>query len=234
MQGKSALMKFMNTRYFLIGIVLILAAWGGVALTPTKHIADQGLKVDLETMIPKQFADWRVDETIMPLQVDPQRLALINKIYRQTLSRTYFNHKGERVMLSIAYGGDQSDSMQVHKPEVCYPAQGFQMDGLVVGTLNTGYSVIPVKRMLATMGSRVEPITYWITIGDTVAMNSVKWKLAQMKYGLTGKVPDGMIFRVSSLGEQSGAYPLQENFIRTLLKFVSSESRSRLIGSTTL
>lgn len=227
-------MKVANIKYLLIGMALIVAAWGGVVLKPTKHVAEQRPKINLESMIPKQFADWQIDDQVVPLQVDPQRLALLNKIYNQALARTYINAQGERMMLSIVYGGDQSDSLQVHKPEVCYPAQGFQMLNLVIGTFDTGYGVIPVKRMLAKMDSRVEPITYWITIGDIVAVNSLKWKLEQLKYGLTGKVPDGMLFRVSSLGEPAREYPRQEDFIKILLKSLTPENRTRLIGSTTL
>lgn len=227
-------MKVLNFKYLLIGLALIVAAAGGVALKPTRHVADQGPKIDLETMIPKQFGEWKIDETIAPLQVDPQRLEVLNRIYNQTLSRTYINLKGERIMLSIAYGGDQSDSMQVHKPEVCYPAQGFQVLKLATGMFDTGFGNIPVKRLLAAQGARVEPIIYWLTVGDTVAVGGLKWKLAQLKYGLTGKVPDGLLFRVSSLGDEATAYPVQEDFTRVLLKALSPENRKRLIGSTTL
>lgn len=221
-------------RNLILLALMFLAAGLALAMKPTVKIADIGPKIDLETLIPKQIEDWQIDESIVPVQVDPQRLALLHEIYSQTLSRTYVNLKGERIMLSIAYGGDQSDSMQVHQPEICYPAQGFEMLNLTVGTFDTGYGVIPVKRMLAKMGSRIEPIIYWVTIGDTVAVNSLKWKLAQMKYGLTGKVPDGMIFRVSSFGETDSAYPLQEGFIKVLLKSISPENIKRLIGNTTL
>lgn len=227
-------MNIASIRNLMMGTAMILAALAGIALVPTKHIADSGPKIHLETMIPKRFADWKIDDQVAPVQVDPQRLALLNKIYNQTLSRTYINAQGERMMLSIAYGGDQSDGMQVHKPEVCYPAQGFQMQDLVVGSFDTGYGVIPVKRMLATMGPRVEPMIYWITIGDTVAVNSLKWKIAQLKYGLTGKVPDGMIFRVSSIGDPASARPLQEEFIKVLLINLTPENRKRIIGNTTL
>ncbi len=227
-------MNALNLKYLLIGLTLFVAAAGGFALKPTRHIADQGPKIDLSTLVPQQFADWKIDETIVPLLADPKQTAMINKIYNQTLSRTYVNSRGVRIMLSIAYGGDQSDSMQVHKPEVCYPAQGFQVLKLVTGMFDTGFGHIPVKRLLATQGTRVEPIIYWLTIGDTVAVNSLKWKLAQMKYGLTGKVPDGMLFRVSSLGDEAAAYPVQEEFIRVLLKTLSPENRKRLIGSATL
>jgi EpsI family protein len=227
-------MKVTSIKNLLIGLTLIAAAFGGFALKPTKHVADQGPKINLENMIPKQFADWKIDDTIIPLQPDPVTLAVLNKLYNQMLSRTYINHRGERVMLSIAYGGDQSDSMQVHKPEVCYTAQGFQLLELEIGTFDTGYGVIPVKRVLVKKGDRLEPIIYWITIGGKVAVNSLKWKLIQLKYGLTGKVPDGMLFRVSSLGEKASAYPVEEDFIKALMKSTTPENRKHLIGSTTL
>jgi EpsI family protein len=227
-------MNALKYKFLLIGLALFVAAAGGMALKPTRHIADQGAKFDLKNLIPLQFADWKVDDTIIPITVSPDVQAKLDRIYNQTLTRTYINQKGERVMLSIAYGGDQSDDMQVHKPEVCYPAQGFEILKSVTGIFDTGFGHIPVKRLLATQGARVEPIIYWLTVGDTVAVNSLKWKLAQMKYGLTGKVPDGMIFRVSSLGDEVTAYPIQEDFTRALLKAISPENRKRLIGSTTL
>lgn len=229
----SALMKSMNIKFILIGLALIVAAWGGIALRPTQHIVVMGSRLNLETMIPRQLSDWQIDESIMPLQADPERAAVIKSTYSQTLSRTYVNNKGERIMLSIAYGGDQSESMRVHLPEICYVVQGFQLLESITGNLDTGYGVVPVKRMLAKMSSRLEPITYWVTVGDKVAVDGFKWKLAQLKYGLTGKVPDGMIFRVSSLGEPINEYPMQAAFIKTLLKSLTPENRTRLMGNTT-
>ena len=37
-----------------------------------------------------------------------EQAALISKIYNQTLTRTYVNLRNERIMLSIAYGGDRA------------------------------------------------------------------------------------------------------------------------------
>jgi len=227
-------MNATSIKNLLIGLALLLATWGGFALKPTKHVAEVGPKINLESMIPKQFANWRIDATIIPIQPDPETLTVLNKLYNQTLSRTYVNDRGDRVMLSIAYGGDQSDSMQVHKPEVCYTAQGFQMEDVEIGTLDSGYGVIPVKRVLAKKGLRLEPIIYWINIGGTVAVNGIQWKLVQLKYGLTGKVPDGLLFRVSSFGEKAIANPMQENFIKALLKSITPDNRKHLIGSATL
>lgn len=223
-----------STRNLLIGLAMILAFWGSFALKPTKRIADIAPKFNLETDIPKEFSGWKIDETIVPVQADPERLALISKIYNQTLSRTYVNAKGERIMLSIAYGGDQSDAMQVHRPEVCYTGNGFTMSDLATVNYDTGFGVIPVKRVLATMGNRVEPITYWITIGDSVEKTPALRKLQLLKFGLTGSIPDGLLFRVSSIGSQAGQYPLQQDFVQSLLNVVTPDFRKRLIGSPTL
>src|SRR5690606_39144111 len=152
------------------------------------------------------------------LIADPELQAKLDKIYNQTLTRTYVNSRNERIMLSIAYGGDQSDSMAVHKPEVCYPAQGFQILKNKSGIFSTGEGDIPVKRLVATQGPRIEPITYWTTVGDTVAVSGIKWKLQQMKYGLTGSIPDGLLFRISSIqADESAAYRNQDDFTRALI-----------------
>lgn len=224
-------MQIIKTRFLTIGIAMLAAAGLAVAITPREKIADQGPKVDLETMIPKQFGEWRVDENTVPLQIDPSVKQQLDKIYNQTLSRTYLNPKGARVMLSIAYGGDQSDSMAVHKPEVCYPAQGFQVTEQTNGTLDTGFHPVPVVRLVAVQNSRVEPITYWIIIGDKALTSGTGRKIEQLKYGLTGRVPDGLLFRVSSIGtDQDRAFSEQASFIKELLNNTSQDARARLIG----
>jgi EpsI family protein len=226
-------MKLISFKHLIIGFCMFAAAGLALALKPTAKVADAGPKIDLEVLIPKSFGDWKVDETIVPLIADPEQEALLNKIYNQTLSRTYINGKGDRIMLSIAYGGDQSDNMAVHKPEVCYPAQGFQiLKSPAVGTFSTDEGSIPVKRLVATQGPRIEPITYWTTVGDKVEVSGLKWKLQQLKYGLTGKIPDGLLFRISSIqADDVKAYQTQDAFTRDLLKAMSPNDRQRIIGN---
>ncbi len=227
-------MKFISFKHLVIGLCMFAAAGMALALRPTHKIADAEPKIDLEVLIPKTFGDWKIDETITPLIANPVQQALINKIYNQTLTRTYINSSGDQIMLSIAYGGDQTDDMAVHKPEVCYPAQGFQILKNATGSLSTGQGNIPVKRLVATQGQRVEPITYWRTVGDAVEVNSLKWKLQQLKYGLTGEIPDGLLFRISSIqADDAKAYQIQDAFARDLLKAMSPSGRQRIIGNPT-
>lgn len=224
-------MKLISFKHLVIGLCMLAAAGMALALKPTQKLANSEPKIDLEVLIPKTFGNWKIDETIVPLIADPAQEALIHKIYNQTLARTYVNPDGERIMLTIAYGGSQSDSMAVHKPEVCYPGQGFQIIKNATGTFATGDGSIPVRRLVATRGQRIEPITYWTTVGDAVAVNGLKWKLQQLKYGLTGKIPDGLLFRVSSIdADDARAYQIQDEFTRDLIKAMSPSGRERIIG----
>lgn len=194
------------------------------ALTPRTLVADLGPRVNLDSMIPKRIGAWTFDENFAPLRTDPETAAKLDSLYSQLLSRTYVNAQGQRVLLLIAYGGNQSDSMQAHKPEVCYPSLGFELLKQSEGSLETGFGPIPVRRLVAVMGPRVEPVTYWITIGDRVATGASIWKLEQIKYGLTGKIPDGLLFRLSSFRtDDASAYRLHEAFTQDLLKALPGE-----------
>lgn len=215
----------------ILGMLMVSSGVLTMALTPTNRIADLQEKFDLEIMIPLKFGDWKIDESIIPLQVDAETQAKLNEIYNQTLARTYVNSFGERIMLSVAYGGDQSDNLAVHKPEVCYYAQGFEIMKTFSDELLTQYGKLPIKRLMAVKGNRNEPITYWVTIGNKAVFPGIEEKLQQLRYGLTGSVPDGMLVRVSSINsDRDKAYQLQTIFIQDLLSTVDVKERSKLIG----
>ena len=156
----------------------------------------------------------------------------LDALYDQTLTRTYINSKGQRIMLSIAYGGDQSgDKAQVHRPEFCYAAQGFQLSSNFESQIRTESGTLPVRRLKAVQGKRNEPITYWITVGDNVTLPGLGRKLIQLRYGLTGKVPDGMLVRVSSIDQDTAnAYQVQDRFISDMLAAVNEQDRIRVAG----
>ena len=217
----------------IILLVLMLAASGlALALRPSLKIADQGPKVDLEAMIPRAFGDWRELKQSSAQIVDPQQQESINEIYSQTLSRTYINDAGYRIMLSLAYGGEQSSSLQVHKPDVCYPAQGFTLENKETGSLAFNNGSISLTRILTSLGQRIEPVTYWTTIGDKVVQSRFNRKLIEISYGLTGKIPDGMLVRVSSIDPDSHkAYEIQDRFALQMLEALAPENRQRLTGN---
>lgn len=222
------------SRRWAIGATLIGAAVAGAALRPTHLLAEQRPPLDLDAAVPAQFGDWRAsDDVVVPVQPDAATLARLGRIYSQVLARTYVDRDHRRVMLSIAYGSDQrSDRMQAHRPEYCYSAQGFEVRAVRDEAVATDVGAIPVRRLLAQRSSRREPITYWITVGDRAARPGLERKLAQLRFGLGGTIPDGMLVRVSSLDPDApSGYALHDRFVRDLLGSLSPAARSRLLGS---
>ncbi|MDP2031005.1 MAG: EpsI family protein [Thiobacillus sp.] len=221
-----------SLKHIMIGLSMLAAVGLSYALTPQAKIADQGPKLDLETMIPLQFGTWKLDETVVPLQVNPELQAALDKVYNQTLTRTYVNLKGERIMLSIAYGADQGDNVQIHLPEGCYKGQGFAVGDKTESAMQTLFGQIPVSKLVATMGPRNEPITYWVVVGGEVARNNWEMKKAKLRHAIKGEIADGILIRVSSITPDTDrGYELQREFSESMLQAMSPEQRSRLIGS---
>ncbi len=216
----------------VLSVLMLSSAAVTHAITPSSKMADNQAKFNLETMIPKAFGAWRVDPTVVPLQVDPDTQAKLDRIYNQTLSRTYINQDGERVMLSLAYGGDQSDNTGLHRPEVCYAAQGFEVSKNEGANLRTPFGVLPIRRLMAVSGARHEPITYWVTVGDRAVQAGMEQKIQQLRLGLSGTIPDGMLVRVSTINaDPQSAYQVQDQFVFALLAAVNPQQRERLAGA---
>jgi EpsI family protein len=215
----------------LFGGMVSAAALARVGV-PTRKIADTWA-TNLEEMFPPYFGDWVVDRNVAVILPAPDVQAKLDAIYNQVLARTYVNRiTGERVMLSVAYGGDQSDGMQAHLPEVCYPAQGFELMDRRAIALELDGRRIPAQRLHTRLASRYEAVTYWLTLGETVAATRTQRKLQQMRYGLQGLVPDGMLVRVSSIHRDADAgFGVQDDFLRALAAAVPMVFRSRVLGA---
>jgi len=223
-------MKF-SLRNWVLMILMIISSIIATSYTPSKYLSATRKESDLEVLIPKSFGDWHELEQSRQQVVNPQANELLNKLYQQTLARTYVNSQGNVVMLSIAYGINQSDSMTMHYPEVCYPAQGFSLQSNKKFTLNTDLGNIKAKRLIAQLGQRHEPITYWTTLGNHVTYSGLETKLRQIEYGLNGLISDGLLFRVSSITSDSNkAFEIQNAFIESLLHVIRSEDRPFIAG----
>lgn len=224
-------MKPMQIKAIVTLMLMFSAFVGAQAWRPTTRLADTRPKVDLEAMFPKDFGTWQVDER-MPVQlVSPDTQAMLNKIYNQTLSRTYVNSKGDRIMLSVAYGGDQSDGTRAHRPEVCYPAQGFQIDGRRDSVLSLGGQNLRVRQLVSRLGGRVEPITYWITVGERIAIGGTEQKFAQLAYSTRGVVPDGMLVRVSNIEpDAKKAYQMHHVFLTEMALAIPVTLKAQVVG----
>lgn len=219
-------------RSILCATLIAFSALAAILLVPTKRMADNQTAAKLETIVPTAFGDWSLDQHAPTIVINPLVAKQLAQLYSSTLTRTYRNSQGSAIMLSIAYGADQRYANQIHKPEVCYPSQGFQILDIEKSSLNTADKKIPTMRLTAIQGERTEPITYWILLGNKVVRGAVELNIARIGYGLQGVIPDGLLFRVSEVtNDVSKSFISQEDFIKELLESISPELRGALIGN---
>jgi EpsI family protein len=215
----------------LLLFALMLAASGlAVALKPQVQASDR-VSIELERMIPTAFGEWREDPSASLQVVSPEVQETLGKLYSETLSRTYIDGSGYRIMLSLAYGASQSRELQIHKPEVCYAAQGFNLRNAQFADLRLNEHSVPVMRIVAQAGNRIEPITYWIRSGDYVVRGWYEQNKARLTHGFKGVIPDGLLVRVSSISDDTAtAFVNQERFLGEMLKALAEKDRPMLLG----
>jgi EpsI family protein len=215
----------------LIAGLMLAASIGAVVGRPTARLAQERPHISLATTVPGQFGDWREEQLAYTPVVDPATQNMLDKLYAEVLNRTYVNRDGYHIMLSLAYGSDQRGELLAHKPELCYPAQGFTVTKNDPGQLATPFGDIPVRRLFGTRGARQEPVTYWFSVGDEAVGGRTQKRLVDLRYGLTGRIPDGMLFRISSIdGNLTRAYGMQARFVNQLLDSLGPEERKRISG----
>lgn len=220
-------MRLQSTAIVLAALMCCTSV-AGVVTRPTATTSNPPR---LELNVPKNFADW----TELPekgAQVrDPQADKLLQELYGEILTRSYVNKEGYLVMLSLAWGANQTGNLQAHRPEVCYPAQGFKLLAKKDGKLATAFGSIDVVRLDTVLGARHEPVTYWLTNGNQVVRSNLDRRIAQIKLWLTGEVPDGLLFRISSIDTDTDqAYAMQQKLTADLLASVPAKFRTRLSG----
>ena len=219
-------------RPVLIIAALICAAASAQWLRPRHGIAQNAGAIHLQTQIPAAFGEWREVSGTVPILPDPEIQQKVAKTYAQTVARTYTDGSGRTVMLTAAYGDDQSGELtQVHRPEICYRAQGFSVRTLRDDQLKFSSHSIPLRRVITERGTRREPLSYWVTVGDRAVLPGLSRKFEQLKLGVAGWRPDGMLIRVSSIDDdQSRAFAIQDQLLHELAAQMNPAVRRRYFG----
>jgi EpsI family protein len=189
----------------------------------------------LALSIPTQFGDWK-EVSFAADQIDPGKGTAdepnMDRPYDDVLMRAYGNSQGEIVLLAVAYGRNQRQEVKIHRPDVCYTAQGFQL-------VERGSTELPFNihgtRMLVKAPGRTEAVSYWIRIGNEFTENPWAIRYHIFKQGLAGKAVDGVLVRASRI-EQPGAvapqarYRVQERFLGDLVRALPPSARHLLLG----
>lgn len=222
----------MRRRYLLLGLAMGSGLVGAEALRPGRPPASDRPPLVLETAVPASFGSWRIDPRSMVIAPVPDAQAQLDKIYDQVLARTYVNGEGRRIMLSVAYGGAQTDELKAHRQEVCYAAQGFEIRDLHASTIHIAGRAVRVTRMYALNQSRSEPVTYWFTMGNRVVGDALNRLASQLRFALLGEIPDGLLVRISDLSRTPAeSYVRHEAFAAEMLAAVGVELHERFVGT---
>ena len=180
--------------------------------------------------MPRRIGAWRFD-TASGLVLPPAD-QLRDSIYSQLLTRTYVRDDatGAGVMLLIAYSGAQDGTVQVHRPEVCYPASGYRLTRLEPHGIPLARGVsVPGRAIVAETEVRREQLIYWTRLGSHFPTRWADQHLAVAQENFAGVIPDGVLVRVSSTGA-GDQVPLLDGFARDLFGVVGPRMRQVLLG----
>lgn len=219
-------------RDLLIGGACGVAAVAGVALKPHREVRLlHGVK--MAEVVPAAFGHWTSEDIGDPLAINGKG-TLAATIYNELLVRAYRNAAtGTQITALLAYGGKQSDDLQLHRPEICYPAFGYALVRNEATALPiAGTVAVPARRLAAEAEGRNESVVYWSRIGEFLPQDGGEQRSARFQISLHGIIADGLLSRFSITGD----YPEHDwrtigAFVSELITAVRPDLRKVLIGS---
>lgn len=189
-------------------------------------------KEKLAALVPDRVGEWRfAAESGLVL---PPEDALSDRIYDNLLTRIYTNPAGQAVMLLVAYNNRQDGVLQIHRPEICYPAGGYVLSPtrdteLVLPNGQT----LPCQAFSARGQTRDEVVLYWTRVGSIFPRRWSQQRLAVARANLQGVIPDGMLARVSTFGARlADEIPVLERFVAGLYRRSPAQLSKLLFDSS--
>lgn len=221
-----------NRRDLLIGAGCFAAAGASLGLKPHKRMDLLG-NAKLDALLPHSFGPWRAEDT-GALIAPPREGSLEDKLYNQTVSRVFSRQDGAVVMMLIAYGNAQTDLLQLHRPEVCYPFFGFTVERSAPQTIPVAPGVaVPGRALTASSFNRTEQILYWTRVGDYLPQDGNQQLFARLKSQIAGWIVDGVLVRISSVTDNPAeGLAINLDFARQLIATLPDAALPPLLGTS--
>lgn len=222
-----------NRRDLLIGAACVLGAGAAIALKPRRKVSLMPPGAKLSNILPREFGTWTsqdVSDAYAPQTPD----SLQARLYGETVGRIYRNKDaGTEIMMLMAHGDSQSNELQLHRPEVCYPAFGFAIVESLPVQLAVDRSVtIPGRRLIAQAGDDKQSVIYWTRLGEYFPVGVTEQRFERLNTAMHHYIPDGLLARFSVGGPDSAlAFAAIRAFIAELVLRVAASSRAPLIGT---
>jgi EpsI family protein len=220
-----------NRRDLMIGAGCFAAAGAAAGLKPRKRMDLLGT-TKLDELLPRAFGAWRAEDT-GALIAPPREGSLEDKLYNQVVSRVFSRADGAVVMMLVAYGKAQTDLLQLHRPEICYPFFGFTVSGSHPQTIPVTREVsIPGRALTASSFNRTEQILYWARVGEYLPQTGSEQLLARLKSQAQGWIVDGVLVRISTVNaEADQGLAVNLHFARELVAAMPKALLRPLLGS---
>jgi EpsI family protein len=121
----------------------------------------------------------------------------------------------------------------LHRPETCYPAQGFSIEGIARTTLALDRAdPIAAQTFTAVRDTREEHLLYWTRISESFPLTTGEEYRAIFGGVLRGIVPDGVLVRFSTIdADKAQAMAALQEFAGALLAQSPEKLREILVGS---
>jgi EpsI family protein len=219
-----------SRRALLAGGACVGAALLAQRLKP-HHYVSLLQSAKLDDLVPRSFGPWTSEDVGDPLALNgPGTLSA--KLYNQLVTRSYTDGRGGAVLMLLAHGERQSDELQLHRPEICYPAFGFAVlrNEPMMIHLGDGISV-PARRLLTESESHQESVLYWTRLGEFLPTSAAEQRTARFKNAVAGLVPDGILCRFSTADGTPRAWPALEQFVHDLIAATKPAGQRVLIGT---
>jgi EpsI family protein len=220
----------MNRRALFAGAACVGAALLTQRLKP-HHYVSLLQTAKLDDLIPRSFGPWTSEDVGDPLALNGPG-TLSSKLYNQLITRAYADGRGGMVLMLLAHGERQSDELQVHRPEICYPAFGFAVLRNEPMEIRLGDGVtVPARRLLTESESHQESVIYWTRLGEYLPTDATEQRTDRFKNALAGLIPDGILCRFSTTEGSERAWPALEQFVHDLLAATKPLGQRVLIGT---
>lgn len=207
-----------DRRKFLLGLLFCSAAGVAAIRQPSIRLDYLG-SAKLDKLIPKTIGKWKFVAS-SGLVVPPED-QLAKAIYAQQLTRVYSDGVGPAIMLLLAQNGSQTGFLQIHRPETCYTAGGYQITPLAPHPVRYGTKTLPANSIEATANGLTEHIVYWTRVGERLPQSWEQQKQAVALQNLEGIIPDAILCRVSAVSNDGpAAYEAIDEFIREMIAVV--------------
>ena len=221
-----------DRRDLLTGLGCVGAVGIAELLRPRRRLMFKPEGTSLGDLVPVRlpgFEPAESDDIVLPRTEG----SLASQLYGDQLARGYRPTAGlsSRIMLLVAYGSTQSDLLQLHRPETCYPAIGFEITRRSPIELSTPAGSIPAVALTAQAGDRVEDIVYWTRVGTSLPRSWSEQNWDRFHAALSGYVSDGALVRASAV--RIGGQPVDgevSGFLRALATALPKGGRLALLG----